>query len=115
MASDLRRLLQICDEALTKEGPARAAFLDETCGHETELRRAVDSLLDQDDVPGDFLETPAWNPREGRLAAGTRLGPYEILSLLGSGGMGEVYKALDTRLGRTVAIKVLPSELATDP
>ncbi len=46
------------------------------------------------------------------LAAGTRLGPYEITGQLGAGGMGEVYRATDTRLGRTVAIKVLPEHLA---
>src|SRR5882757_7701503 len=49
------------------------------------------------------------------LAAGTKLGPYEIKTPLGAGGMGEVYRALDTRLDRTVAIKVLPSHLSSSP
>ena len=49
------------------------------------------------------------------LAAGTRLGPYEILAPLGAGGMGEVYRARDTRLDRSVAIKILPVALAADP
>jgi len=49
------------------------------------------------------------------LAAGTRLGPYEVLGQIGAGGMGEVYKARDTRLDRTVAIKILPAELSADP
>ena len=49
------------------------------------------------------------------LTAGTRLGPYEVTALIGAGGMGEVYRATDTRLDRTVAIKVLPEHLADDP
>ena len=49
------------------------------------------------------------------LQPGVRLGPYEILSALGAGGMGEVYRARDTRLDRVVAIKILPDALAADP
>src|SRR5215510_7698137 len=49
------------------------------------------------------------------LASGTRLGPYEVLSPLGAGGMGEVYRARDPRLGRDVAVKVLPASFSSDP
>jgi len=49
------------------------------------------------------------------LASGSKLGPYEIVGLLGAGGMGEVYRARDTRLERTVAIKILPASISTDP
>ena len=49
------------------------------------------------------------------LAAGTRLGPYEVLGLIGAGGMGEVYNARDTRLDRTVALKILPPQFSADP
>src|SRR5271169_6129680 len=49
------------------------------------------------------------------LSSGTKLGPYEIQSLLGAGGMGEVYRARDTRLGRDVAIKILPPHLSSNP
>src|SRR2546427_4772238 len=49
------------------------------------------------------------------LAAGTRLGPYQILAPLGAGGMGDVYRASDTKLGREVAVKVLPEAFARDP
>ena len=61
------------------------------------------------------LPSDPYNPRQLALTLGTRLGPYEILSALGAGGMGEVYRARDTKLNRDVAIKILPDAFAHDP
>ena len=71
-----------------------------------ELESAVRDLLAADESAGSFLQTPAADLHSALLTPGTRLGPYQILGLLGEGGMGKVYRGLDTRLGRAVAIKI---------
>ena len=71
-----------------------------------ELESAVRDLLAADESAGSFLQTPAADLHSALLAPGTRLGPYKILGLLGEGGMGKVYRGLDTRLGRAVAVKI---------
>ena len=111
-AQGVHELLQLCEEALAHPTAEREAFLDQRCAGNADLRRAVAALLAEEPVTAGFLETPAWTPERLHLVAGARLGPYEIQSLIGIGGMGEVYKARDTRLGRTVAIKLLPADLA---
>lgn len=89
-------------------GPGeREAYLDRECGSNHELRREVESLL-------EFLEPVTKLPADISVPPGTQIGPYIVLSFLRAGGMGEVYKARDTRLDRTVAIKFLPGSLAGD-
>ena len=91
----------------------RSSFLDQACSGDHSLRREVESLLaSPDQVRSGFLQPSAmWVT----LAKGTRLGDYEVQSLIGSGGMGEVYRAHDVRLGRDVAIKILLTFLPRDP
>src|SRR3954454_14678837 len=90
----LREVEEIFHRALEHKGPARAAFLDGACS-DPEVRRAVEARLDD-----------SGEPAGGELAAGTRLGPYRVEGPIGAGGMGTVYKAMDERLNRPVAIKI---------
>jgi serine/threonine protein kinase len=89
------------------ESTERVAYLERMCGSDLDLRREVETLLAfLEPVPSQVPDTP--------VPAGEQIGPYTILEFLRAGGMGEVYKARDTRLDRNVAIKFLPSVLAGD-
>jgi len=107
-----RQVERVYEEAAGRQGAKREAYLAEACAGDPELRREVERMLSGEMRISSFLETPA--AARAQLSAGARIGPYEVISLLGAGGMGEVYKAHDPRLNRTVAIKVLPAYLAAD-
>src|SRR5262245_6104015 len=109
------RIDDICDAALELAAGDRVAFLAAACGDDHALRAEVETLLAHAEQSDGFLEESLGqiaagviDPRE-ELATGRRLGQYEILALIGAGGMGEVYRARDTKLGRHVAIKVIAS------
>ena len=112
--SRLTLLLRLCDEALARDQASRAAYLDAECAGDASLRGEVEALLNDEPSARSFLESAAVIPPAEPLKIGQRLGPYEVTGLLGTGGMGAVYRARDTRLGRTVAIKVLAADVAMD-
>src|SRR5580765_6503659 len=113
---------RIHQSALDIDPSERSAFVDESCGGDETMRGEVQSLLAYASEAEAFLEQPAVDvapkpPGESHEATlvGRTVSHYEVLSLLGAGGMGEVYLARDPRLDRTVALKILPGELAADP
>ncbi len=111
---------RVMDAALERGPGERAAFLDEACAGDAELRREVESLLRAHERAGSFIEEPpADAAREllgGETAAlvGRQIGHYQITASLGVGGMGEVYLAEDTSLNRKVALKLLPTLFVKD-
>src|SRR4051794_6643287 len=109
------RIERIFQEALAYDANERRSFLHHVCEGDEALRREVESLLEHDGGAA-FLSTPAVaNDIGGGIRTGQALGHYTISAQIGSGGMGEVYRARDDTLNRDVALKTLPTAFAFDP
>jgi TolB-like protein len=120
------RVKATVQQALEQAPEARAAFVAAACAGDSNLRGEVESLLAAHQRAGTFIDAPlspaaaaqivgALEQVAHKLQRGDRLGPYEVLGVLGAGGMGEVYRARDLKLGRDIAIKVLAPGVAHDP
>jgi eukaryotic-like serine/threonine-protein kinase len=116
------RVRTVLEQVVSLPPHQRQAFMLEACKGDPDVQREVESILRARDTAGDGFLEPASPPslegeplaetRAPLLEPGTRLGTFEILAPLGAGGMGQVYRARDTRLGRSVAIKILSPALA---
>ncbi|MFL6333374.1 MAG: protein kinase domain-containing protein, partial [Pyrinomonadaceae bacterium] len=116
-----QQIEEVFHAAAARPPAVRAAFLAQACAGDETLRREVECLLAAHEEAASFMNAPALEAAAERLAGeqadlmpGKTIAHYKILSLLGAGGMGEVYLASDTRMGRQVALKLLLSSLTDD-
>jgi len=116
-----QKVKEIFDSASQVELAKRSAFLSSACGGDDDLRKEVETLIASHERDGSFIDSPAYEAaaelivdEKAELKAGQTLGSYEIISFISRGGMGEVYLAQDKRLGRRVALKLLPSTVTKD-
>jgi len=117
LAERWQQIESIFHQALQKPAEERGRFLEESCSKDPGVRREVESLLANEELAATFLESGASEApaARGPDLSGERVGPYTVMELLGSGGMGEVYKDYDTRLDRFVAIKFLTTGMDGSP
>lgn len=116
-ADEYQKLKELFQSVLEVPDDERESFLDAACTDNSDLRREVERLLESRD--SEFLETPAVEEFAEGISlrssrSGQRIGHYNVLKKIGSGGMGDVYLAVDGKLGRRVAIKILPEEFTSD-
>ena len=116
-----KQIDRLLDTVLELAPDKRAAFLEEACSGDGELQKEIEAFLASDERARSFIEAPAFQAAaeliaktHSALSPGQTIGRYSILSAIGTGGMGEVYRALDPGIGREVAIKLLPAHFSED-